>query len=194
MGGMTIMMLAQLFPDLFAPGGRIARVALVSTSAGGVRFGLPELVVRFRGSLLPLISGAGTATAAVLDRARAASKTLALLLTRRYGFGAARASAALVSYVERMNGATPTESVARYMCALYGHACEPGLSGLKQVPVLVIAGDEDQVIPVEHSRALARELPHAELVIIPGAGHVPLLESCEAVNDILLPFIRKIGP
>jgi pimeloyl-ACP methyl ester carboxylesterase len=194
MGGMAIMALAEQDPDLFAPGGRVARVALISSSSGGVTFGLPDLVVRFRGRLLPLISGAGTATAGVVDRARAASKDLAWLLTRKYGFGSAAASAALVSYVEQMNGATPTESVARYMCALYDHTCQPGASGLKQVPVLLIAGDEDQVIPVEHTRALARELPHAELVIIAGAGHVALLECCEEVNDILLPFIRKIGP
>jgi pimeloyl-ACP methyl ester carboxylesterase len=193
MGGMTIMSLAEQVPDLFAPEGRVARVALISSSAGGVNFGLPELLARFRARLLPLISGAGTATAGVLDRARAASKNLAWLLTRKYGFGSARASAALVSYVEQMNGATATESVARYLCALYDHACDPGLYGLKQVPVLVIAGDEDQIIPVEHSRALARDLPHAELVIIPGAGHVALLESSEAVNEVLLPFIRKIG-
>ena len=193
MGGMTIMRLSELAPDLFLPGGRVARVAVISSSTGGVTFGLPELVVRFRGRLLPLLSGAGNATAGVMDRARAASRELARQLTRRYGFGSAQASAALVSYVEQMNGATPTSSVARYLCALYDHVCEPGLVGLKQLPVLVIAGDEDQIIPVEHSQALARDLPHAELVIIPGAGHVPSLECSEAVNAVLLPFIRKIG-
>jgi len=193
MGGMTIMALAERNPDLFAPDGRVARVALISTSAGGVTFGLPDLVVRFRERLLPLISNAGTATAPVVDRARAAAKDLARLLTRKYGFGSLRASPSLVSYVEQMNGAMPTESVARYICALYGHTCEPGASALKRVPVLVISGDEDHVIPVEHSRALARELPHAELVIIPGAGHVALLECSDVVNDVLFPFIRRIG-
>jgi pimeloyl-ACP methyl ester carboxylesterase len=193
MGGMAIMALAELHPDLFAPDGRVSRVALISTSAGGVTFGLPDLVVRFRERLLPLISNAGTATAPVVDRARAASKDLARLLTRRFGFGSSGASASLVSYVEHMNGAMPTESVARYLCALYGHAGQPGLSGLKRVPVLVISGDEDHVIPVEHSYHLVQELPHAELVIIPGSGHVALLESSEAVNDVLLPFIRRIG-
>jgi pimeloyl-ACP methyl ester carboxylesterase len=193
MGGMTIMALAERDPDLFAPDGRVARVALISTSAGGVTFGLPDLVVRFRERLLPLLSNAGTATAPVVDRARAAAKDLARVLTRKYGFGSLGASPSLVSYVEQMNGAMPTESVARYLCALYGHECEPSASGLKRVPVLVISGDEDHVIPVEHSHNLARELPHAELVIIPGAGHVALLECSDVVNDILFPFIRRIG-
>jgi pimeloyl-ACP methyl ester carboxylesterase len=193
MGGMAIMALAEQDPDLFAPDGRVARVALISTSAGGVTFGLPDLVFRFRERLLPLVSNAGTATAPVVDRARAAAKDLARLLTRRYGFGSLGASPSLVSYVEQMNRAMSTESVARYVCALYGHACEPSASGLKRVPVLVISGDEDNVIPVEHSRTLARELPHAELVIIPGAGHMALLECSDVVNDVLFPFIRRIG-
>jgi len=193
MGGMTIMTLADLMPELFGKGGRVAGVAMVSTSAGGVTFGLPELVVRFRERLVPLVSGAGTASAVVLDRARAAATDLAWLLTRKYGFGSADACPSLVSYVEQMNSATSSESVARYLRTLYAHAREPGIGALKGVPVLIICGDGDQVTPVEHSRLLAQALPHAELAVIPGAGHVALLECNEAVNAILLPFIRKIG-
>jgi pimeloyl-ACP methyl ester carboxylesterase len=193
MGGMAIMALADLVPELFAAGGRVAGVGLVSTSAGGVTFGLPELVVRFRGHLLPLISSAGTVTATVIDRARAATGDLAWLLTRKYGFGSAGGSPALVSYVEQMNAATPTESVARYLRTLYGHDREPGVGGLKGVPVLVVCGAQDQVTPLEHSRAIAQALPHAELAVIAGAGHAVLLEHSDEVNAILLPFVRKIG-
>jgi pimeloyl-ACP methyl ester carboxylesterase len=193
MGGMTIMALAELMPELFVLDGRVGGVVLISTSAGGVTFGLPDVVVRFRGSLLPLLAGAGTASALMLDRARnAASKDLAWLLTRKFGFGSGTSSPALVCYVERMNAATPTDSVARYVRALYAHDRIAGLSTLKQVPVLVICGDEDQVTPLEHSRILARELPHAQLAVIPGGGHVALLEHPEAVNAGLLSFIRKI--
>ena len=191
MGGMTIMILAELMPELFTSG-RIAGAVLVSTSAGGVTFGLPEVVTRFRGQLLPLIASAGTVSAPILDRARASSTNLARQLTRKYGFGP-DASPALVSYVEQMNSATSTESLARYLRALYTHACEPGLSALKHVPVLIICGDEDQVTPVEHTRLLARDLPHAELVEIEAAGHVALLEHSDTVNATLLSFIRKIG-
>ncbi len=193
MGGMAIMALADLAPELFAKGGRVAGVSLISTSAGGVTFGLPDLVVRFRGPLLPLISGAGTATATVIDRARAASKDLAWLLTRKYGFGTASASPALVSYVERMNAATLSESVARYLRALYAHDRNPGLGALKHVPVQIVCGDCDRVTPVEHSRVLAGALPHAELVVIADAGHVALLENADEVNAILLPFVRTVA-
>jgi pimeloyl-ACP methyl ester carboxylesterase len=83
--------------------------------------------------------------------------------------------------------------VARYLRTLYGHDRQPGVGALKSVPVLIICGGEDQVTPVEHSRALARALPHAELAVIPATGHVALLEHSDAVNAILLPFVRRIG-
>jgi pimeloyl-[acyl-carrier protein] methyl ester esterase len=40
-----------------------------------------------------------------------------------------------------------------------------------EVPVLLLHGDEDRVIPVGASRWLAANLPHAKLVTLPGAGH-----------------------
>ena len=40
-----------------------------------------------------------------------------------------------------------------------------------RVPVLVIHGTEDPVLPYAHGLALARDLPNAELVTLPGTGH-----------------------
>lgn len=192
MGGMAIMALADAHPELFTSDSRVVGVVLMSTSAGelgGVTFGMPEVLVRFRKPLLPLISGAGWVTAGMLDRAREASTDLAWLLTRRYGFGSGKVSPALVSYVERMNSATRTESVARYLRTLYSHDRVLALGAFKEIPVLVICGDEDVLTPVEHSEAICEALPHAELVVIAKGGHVALLEHSEAVNDALVPFV-----
>ena len=41
------------------------------------------------------------------------------------------------------------------------------------LPVLVITGDDDRIVPTADSIRLAGELPNAELVVIPAAGHVP---------------------
>jgi pimeloyl-ACP methyl ester carboxylesterase len=193
MGGMAIMAMADAAPELFKPDGRIAGVVLISTSAGelsGVTFGLPQVLVRFRKPLLPVISGAGWVTAGMVDRAREASTDLAWLLTRRYGFGSGRPSPSLVSYVERMNSATRTESVARYLRTLYSHDRVIALGAFAAIPVLVICGDEDLLTPVEHSQAICQALPNAELVVIPNGGHVVTLEHSEAVNAVLVPFLR----
>lgn len=58
------------------------------------------------------------------------------------------------------------------------------------VPVLVLAGEEDQVVPAENSRRLAAKLPHAQLVIFPKAGHLFLVEQSEKVNRVILDFLQ----
>jgi pimeloyl-ACP methyl ester carboxylesterase len=57
------------------------------------------------------------------------------------------------------------------------------------VPVLVITGDNDRIVPTAESERLAEGLPHAELVVIPRCGHVPH-EECpgqflDAVTDLV---------
>jgi pimeloyl-ACP methyl ester carboxylesterase len=43
------------------------------------------------------------------------------------------------------------------------------------LPVLLIHGEADAMVPVNDSRELAAALPHSALHLIPGAGHVPTM-------------------
>jgi pimeloyl-ACP methyl ester carboxylesterase len=193
MGGMTIMALAELYPDLF--GDPIRGVVLISTSAGKldeVNLGMPDFLARFSKPLMPVIIGGGKLTSGVVDNIRRASTDLAWLLTRRYGFGSEKPSPALVSYVEQMNSRTGTEVVTRYLRTIYTHARYPALEALKLARALVICGDEDKLTPLEHSKEICRILPDAEFVPVPGAGHVALLERPDVVNDALLDFLEQI--
>ena len=47
------------------------------------------------------------------------------------------------------------------------------------MPVLVITGDDDRIIPPEASEKIADEISHAELVVIANAGHLPHEETSE---------------
>jgi 3-oxoadipate enol-lactonase len=38
-------------------------------------------------------------------------------------------------------------------------------------PVLIVHGDTDVLVPVENASLIKKQIPHAELVVIPGAGH-----------------------
>jgi pimeloyl-ACP methyl ester carboxylesterase len=38
-------------------------------------------------------------------------------------------------------------------------------------PVLVMVGDNDEEIPMEHTLALREGLPDAQLAVLPGTGH-----------------------
>jgi pimeloyl-ACP methyl ester carboxylesterase len=193
MGGMTVMAFAERYPDFFAE--RIAGVALVASSAGRLEasaLAVPELISRVGRPLLPLVNGATRLTGGVIDRARRASSDLAWLLTRRYGFGGPDPSPSLVSYVEKMNSQTPTETVARYLRTLYRHAGYPGLEALRDKPVLLVCGDRDPITPVAESEEMKQRLPDAELVVVPNSGHMVLMEHADEVNEALLEFLEKL--
>ena len=59
------------------------------------------------------------------------------------------------------------------------------------LPVLVITGDDDRIVPTEQSVRLAADLPNAELVVIPECGHVPHEECPQAVLDAIAAFLAK---
>ena len=58
------------------------------------------------------------------------------------------------------------------------------------VPALVLVGAEDQSLPPDRSRRLARALPRARLVEIAGAGHLSSLEQPAAVTIAMLDFLE----
>ena len=64
--------------------------------------------------------------------------------------------------------------------------------GRLTMPALVISGAEDTVVPVEQSIRLARELPQAELVVIPECGHVPHEECPGPFLDAVRDFLRDL--
>jgi pimeloyl-ACP methyl ester carboxylesterase len=66
---------------------------------------------------------------------------------------------------------------------------DPGLLGrlpAVTVPVLVIWGAADRMIPVEHGEAYAKAIPEARFLLLPEAGHLPQLEA----PDRLLAAVR----
>jgi 3-oxoadipate enol-lactonase len=60
------------------------------------------------------------------------------------------------------------------------------------LPVLLVHGEEDVLIPVERSEEMARLLPNARLETIPYAAHMPMLEQPEHFNRILDTFLKYV--
>jgi pimeloyl-ACP methyl ester carboxylesterase len=58
------------------------------------------------------------------------------------------------------------------------------------LPMLVITGDDDRIVPTAQSVRLAGELPGAALVVIPAAGHVPHEEQPEAFMEAVRAFLK----
>ncbi|MBN2148329.1 MAG: alpha/beta hydrolase [Anaerolineales bacterium] len=62
------------------------------------------------------------------------------------------------------------------------------------LPLLVVTGDDDRIVPTADSIRLAGELPDAELVVIPNAGHVPHEEQPEAFMLAVTNFWSTLNP
>jgi pyruvate dehydrogenase E2 component (dihydrolipoamide acetyltransferase) len=56
------------------------------------------------------------------------------------------------------------------------------------MPVQLIWGRDDQIVPVAHAEALASHLP---VHILEQAGHLPHMEKGGAVNDLINRFVQN---
>jgi pimeloyl-ACP methyl ester carboxylesterase len=61
-----------------------------------------------------------------------------------------------------------------------------------QKPALVLCGEEDRMTPVRQSQFLAAALEKAQLVTIPGAGHMVMLEKPQKVADAIHAFLDEM--
>ncbi len=58
-----------------------------------------------------------------------------------------------------------------------------------QAPTLVIWGDRDTLVPLSTGEILRQEIPNARLVLLHGAGHVPMFERPRPFNEAVLAFL-----
>ena len=82
---------------------------------------------------------------------------------------------ALAAKLHRMHSQEPTLTVAD----LAGY---PG-------PSLVMVGDDEDEIPMEHTLALRQGLPQSQLAVVPGAGHGLPVDKPELFNRLVVDFL-----
>ena len=57
-------------------------------------------------------------------------------------------------------------------------------------PVLILAGAQDRVMPLQLTQVLARIIPKARLKIYPDSGHLLFLEKVQEINHEIIDFLR----
>jgi pimeloyl-ACP methyl ester carboxylesterase len=62
-----------------------------------------------------------------------------------------------------------------------------------ELPVMVIWGDQDRIIPVAHGYALHEARPGSRLEVLEGVGHFPHVERPSDVVDLIDDFINTTG-
>ncbi|GAA2447854.1 alpha/beta fold hydrolase [Streptomyces lavendulocolor] len=194
MGGMTVMALAEHYPELIRE--RVVGVAFVGTSCGNlgeVNYGLPVAGVNAVRRVLPSVLRALGSQAELVERGRQATADLFAGLIKRYSFSSRDVDPAVARFAERMIEGTPIDVVAEFYPAFTEHDKAEALTVFAEVPALALAGDQDLVTPSSHTEAIADLLPDAELVIVPDGGHLVMLEHPEAVTDRLADLLVRVG-
>ena len=74
--------------------------------------------------------------------------------------------------------------------AITGWTSLPWLHRLRQ-PTLVLAGDDDPIVPLVNGRILARCIPNARLHVVHGAGHLFLLERPKEIAALVAEFLTS---
>lgn len=61
-----------------------------------------------------------------------------------------------------------------------------------KVPVVIVQSEHDEFIKPEHAEYLARSIPAAQLIVMPGVSHFAPLQRPQQFNAVMLPFVGKV--
>lgn len=172
MGGMIAQLAAVSRPDELAR--HVRRLVLVSTSPGG-------------GVVSPYAALAGPAAARALAgaerRGRGPLPKPATVWGARLSFGASP-SPADVELMRGMLDAMSPGALAQLVPHLFAFDVRDRLGAIA-LPVHVVVGSRDVLTPPRTARAIVEHLPAAGLTVLPGCGHMVMLERPEALGDLL---------
>ena len=59
-----------------------------------------------------------------------------------------------------------------------------------EIPILVVWGSSDRILPAKHLNAAAARLPHAQTHLFEDTGHMPQIERARAFSDLVTDFWR----
>jgi 3-oxoadipate enol-lactonase len=172
-GGMVAMRMALLYPEL------VSALGLLSTTAEAER---PALRV-VAGALSRLAAEIGVSP-------RLFDWRIAPLM---YGANARRLQPELVAAAKARVLRMDRRALAHTVDAVVTDrtAVLPRLYSLR-VPTLVVCGDADDLTPLRRSERIAREIPGAELTVLPQIGHLCCEEAPDAVTVCLTKWLDAL--
>ena len=115
------------------------------------------------------------------------------LLPRMLAPGTLAESPETVERVRSMLAAIPVAGMVGALGAMRDRVDSrdllPSLAG---IPTLVLVGEDDALTPPAQARLMAQAIPGSRLVVIPGAGHLPVVERPGATTEVLAEFLRSV--
>ncbi len=96
---------------------------------------------------------------------------------------------AVITAMARSNG---RDAFVRQMKAIIGRADSRPSLGQIECQTLVLCGREDLITPVEVHEELAAGIPHSNLVVIEGSGHLATLGQPQLVTEAMVAWLNRI--
>ena len=185
LGGGVVMQLAYQFPE------RCERLVLVDSGGLGreVNFLLRAATLPLSEVVLPVL-----ASTRLLDAGRGAGRLLGLL-GLHVGTDMSELAKGHASLAD-------AESRAAFVHTLRT-IVDPGgqrvnasdrLYLAQNVPFMIVWGERDPIIPVQHGRAAHELVPTSRLEVFEDAGHFPHVDDPQRFLDVLLDFIDSTEP
>jgi pimeloyl-ACP methyl ester carboxylesterase len=186
MGGMSIIAFAERHPELFAS--RVAGVALVSTTAGGLKphrtlsRWIPDRVGQL---MAPRVVAALAKAPELVDSARRSGSNVGFLVADMFAFGSRDVPAAQVEFLDEMLAGTSFDVLAEFFPNFSQLDKFEHLVAFADIETVIVCGTKDKLTSIGHSRKMADRLPNATLVECEGAGHMVIFEAADQVNSAL---------
>jgi pimeloyl-ACP methyl ester carboxylesterase len=110
------------------------------------------------------------------------------VLPRLVGPTTMRSRALVYGRVRGLVQSTPPLAAAWAQRAMAARPDSTGALAAFRTPTLVLHGAEDAIVTEDDARAMAEALPNAELIMIPGSGHLTAVEQPQLFNDAVTEF------
>ena len=98
----------------------------------------------------------------------------------------------VVDHVQAMIAQSPKEGVIGALRAMKDRPDSEAFLAEINVPTLVVAGSDDQLIPTGEARRMAGLIPGAQFTTIPAAGHLAPLEQPIGFSRVLSEFLESL--
>ena len=169
---------------------RIAALVLVSGVAGGPFRWVARARHRALGHVLGALRRVPSFGESWTTRVAAWPETVGW--AKRFGLVASPLDDELLRELVRAFATSDLDVLLRLVEEASAHDAHDVLRTV-DVPTLVISGDRDPLAPRRAAERIVRDVPGAELMIVPGGTHYVMMEFPELVNLRLEKFFRERG-
>jgi 3-oxoadipate enol-lactonase len=169
LGGFVAMAFARMYTE------RVARLALVCSRLAADS---------------PEISGFRNDLADRIERANSIEPVVENYVPRLFSTASFEKDSDAVERARAIARSNSPRGAAAMLRGMAQRSESYDIAGDLQMPVLIVAGAADKVVPLSEAQTMRAAFPAARLAVMERSGHLPMLEEPAALTGALTEFVR----